>query len=408
MVKMIKKRFPFIVAFVLVMMTSFAFIVYSTQDDAIFVGASDSGEEPHNQSDVDSQVDNQIENNINSDGAQIDSSIENHISGQSEIDNSIKNEIDGEKVNNQLVNEIDSDGSNIENILENEIIGANGADINNDLQNEINGGSNNQITNNITNNIEVNINVDSNGGNETENDNGDKNGSDSNDNGENGNGEVPESIWGVDSASLTDEDMLACVRENFGDPEIWARYLGDKEGVSYGLTNEEIELLHSNDIDIMVIWNHFEDATGYEKGQSEASDAIEMAQDLDIPEGVALFANVEPIYPVDSDFILGWYDTLAESEYNSGVYGIFDPDEELYVAYEEAANENSDLLDHNYVWTSSPEEGITTEGNAPEYNPEAPEGSLLAGWQYGIDAETCNIDTNLFDGEVLDVLWTND
>jgi hypothetical protein len=62
-------------------------------------------------------------------------------------------------------------------------------------------------------------------------------------------------------------------------------------------------------------------------------------------------------------------------------------------------------MENNWVWTAAPNVGITTEENAPEYNPEAPEDSLIAGWQYGIDAETCNIDTVHYNGDALEVFW---
>lgn len=39
------------------------------------------------------------------------------------------------------------------------------------------------------------------------------------------------------------------------------------------------------------------------------------------------------------------------------------------------------------------------EENAPDFDVDAPEGSMAYGWQYGIDAETCNIETNLFDSK---------
>src|SRR5699024_6856939 len=115
-----------------------------------------------------------------------------------------------------------------------------------------------------------------------------------------------ELVWGVDSASLTTENMLACVEDNFGSPEVWGRYLGDKEDVSRGLTSEEIDLLHANEIKILLIWNHFTDGTGYDHGQNQAEEAIAMAQDMGVPEEVAIFANVEPIYPIDAAFIQGW------------------------------------------------------------------------------------------------------
>ncbi|HZG73494.1 MAG TPA: glycoside hydrolase domain-containing protein, partial [Chondromyces sp.] len=212
-------------------------------------------------------------------------------------------------------------------------------------------------------------------------------------------------VWGVDSASLTTNELLACVKENFGNPQIWGRYLGEKEGVSKGLTANEIELLHSNDINILVIWNHFTDATGYENGQNQAREAIQEAKELGIPQGVAIFADIEPNYPVDSEFIRGWFEVMNDSEYAAGIYGIFDAERELSQAFQQAAQSNKDLLENTYLWTAAPNTGITSESNAPEYQPEAPENSLIAGWQYGIDAQACNIDTNLFNGQVLDVVW---
>ncbi|MDV2686009.1 DUF1906 domain-containing protein [Alkalihalophilus lindianensis] len=286
-------------------------------------------------------------------------------------------------IKNNIQNDVDSQNATVENSIENNVTNGEKHAIDNEVLNDIHVSVDVKVTNAIANNVDIDGKRASNG------------------NGE----DTPEIVWGVDSASLTDDELLACVRDNFGEPQVWGRYLGDKDDVSFGLTQEEVNLLQSNDIQILVIWNQFIDATGYDKGQSEANAAIEMARDFGVPEGVALFANVEPIYPIDAQFILGWHDAMSDSEYSSGIYGIFDRSEELYVAYETAAEENSNLLDELYIWTASPNEGITTEANAPEYNPEYPEGGLIGGWQYGIDAETCNIDTNWFDGNVLEVLW---
>ncbi|MDQ0256306.1 hypothetical protein J2S74_003726 [Evansella vedderi] len=416
----------YIVSFVLIVFTAFTFYMYGSMDRSNPVTASKDTEiGVEESSGGDSDISNTINNEINADGGNIDNSIVNEINGNNgEIDNNIENTINGGNgdIDNHIENYINGDNATIDNQIENNITNSSNNTIDNSVTNNIEVNIDVNVTNNVINNIEGNGNGEeengtgeSGNGTEDETGNGEDNGNgDEADNGEengNGNGEAngetPDTVWGVDSASLTTEDMLMCVRENFGDPQVWARYLGDKEGVSYGLTQEEVELLHSNDIDIMVIWNHFTDATGYEKGQSEATAAIEMARDFGIPEGVAIFANVEPIYPIDADFLLGWYDALEESEYESGVYGIFHPDRELYTAYEIAAEENPSLLENNYVWTSSPEHGITTEENAPEYDPLAPEGALIAGWQYGIDAETCNIDTNHFDSNVFDALWSS-
>lgn len=69
------------------------------------------------------------------------------------------------------------------------------------------------------------------------------------------------------------------------------------------------------------------------------------------------------------------------------------------------AQSNSHIGEQTYIWTASPNIGITSQSNAPEYEPEAPENSKVGGWQYGIDAESCNIDTNLFSNIITEVLW---
>ncbi|ADU30566.1 glycoside hydrolase domain-containing protein [Evansella cellulosilytica] len=401
-----KRLIPFFTALMLFIITATAFYIWGSEDASEPISASvmddDNMEDSEDNSDSnDNGSNNNVNNSVDGDGSTIDNEITNEIYGSGEINSTIENEIHGEngEVNNSIDNTIEGNGGTVDNNIRNDITG--------------DGNITNNIINNITNNIvsdngDENGNGNGNGENGNGEENGEENGTDNgNGNGDgNGNGEdVPDQVWGVDSASLTTDEMLACVRENFGDPQVWGRYLGDKEGVSYGLTPEGRDLLHENDIQILVIWNHFEDATGYDKGVSEAEDAIDMARDFGVPEGVALFANVEPIYPIDSGFLLGWYETLQDSEYEAGVYGIFSPDEELYVAFETAAEENENILEDYYVWTASPYHGITTEENAPDYNPEAPEGATLAGWQYGIDAEACNIDTVWFEGEALDVFW---
>lgn len=326
---------------------------------------------------------------------------------------------------NNVENNVNGDEAEISNDIKNNADGEN-TKVNNSIDNNVNNSNNNKIDNNVTNNIGVNVNVNvsndisnnvsgnqsnsegssnggqSNGGDQGNgNSNGSNNGQSNGDEASNGEGVV----WGVDSASLTTEEMLQCVTGNFGSPAVWGRYLGDKEGVSEGLTPEEVERLHSNDIKVLVIWNHFTDATGYENGQNEARLAIQKAQELGIPEGVAIFADIEPNYPVDSEFIRGWFEVVNQSQYKSGVYGVFDEERDLFNAYQEAGQSNAELLKNNYVWTAHPNVGITTEANAPGYKPIAPDNSLIGGWQYGLDAQTCNIDTNWFDRNVLDVVW---
>lgn len=216
------------------------------------------------------------------------------------------------------------------------------------------------------------------------------------------NDETQELYWGVDSANYTDENMYSCVVDNFGDPEVWGRYLGENAGVSTGVDKQEIEFLHENNISILLIYNHVNEVTGSEQGQNHAEEAVTMAEELGVPERVALFLDVEPEYPVDSAFMEAWYKELENSNYQSGIYGVFEEGSNLLEAYNAMKQE---IQENTIVWTAHPQKQITTKDNAPDFQPEGPGNSMLYGWQYGLEAESCTIDTNLFKGEIMEYLW---
>jgi hypothetical protein len=342
----------------------------------------------------------------------IHTNVQNNIYGDSNVETTISNDMTSDTdydIQNQIDNQAEGSGkSTFSNSIDNQFEGKAEGTLSNTLKNYLNGSGSYGLDNNVLNNLGVNVDVKvtNDVGNETS---GRK--SDGGQDGNNGDGSdgdqnpKPEIVWGIDSASETTEEFYACVRENFGDPEIFGRYLKTRDGVSVGLSPEQVELIHSKGDTILPIYNNFSDATGFENGVNQAKAAIQAADELGIPEGVALFADIEPTYPVDSEFIRGWYETVAASKYESGIYGIFDPERALFKEYNQAVESNGDILKENYIWTSSPSVGITTQADAPDFAPEAPDNSLALGWQYGIDAETCNIDTNLFDGDLLEVLW---
>lgn len=217
--------------------------------------------------------------------------------------------------------------------------------------------------------------------------------------------EPPQILWGVDTASPLDQAFLQCVVDNYGMPTVFGRYLETKEGVSTGLTPEEVELLHQQGIKIIPIYNHFTNATTYEGGAQEAQAAIAYAQQIGIPEGKAIFADIEPTYPVDEAFIRGWVETLQGSPYKPGIYGVFTNESALTTAYQAAIAANQNIQSQTIIWSSNPDPGVTPQANAPEFQPGAPENVPVSIWQYGIDGETCNIDTNLIQSNILDFLW---
>ncbi|CAM3830198.1 glycoside hydrolase domain-containing protein [Marinicrinis lubricantis] len=215
----------------------------------------------------------------------------------------------------------------------------------------------------------------------------------------------PSLYWGIDTASIIDSSFYRCVEQSFGKPAVAGRYLGTKDGVSHGMTAEEVQLLHGKDIKILLIHNHFNDARGYRNGKDEAREAIENAQKLGVPEGIALFADIEPDYPVDADFIRGWVEAISPSPYEPGIYGDFSQGSPILSAYNGAVNANPKIGEITILWAYQPQVGVTTQKSAPDYAPEVPQQSNGWIWQYGIDSEICNIDTNLIRKEAMAYLW---
>ncbi|WP_017728253.1 glycoside hydrolase domain-containing protein [Halalkalibacterium ligniniphilum] len=211
--------------------------------------------------------------------------------------------------------------------------------------------------------------------------------------------------WGVDSAAAYTEELYTCVKNNFGNPKYWGRYLTDVPNVSAGLTKQEIELIREKGIKILPIYNLFSEAIGYEKGQITARNAVFHARRLGIPTNIALFANVERFFSVDEAWIRGWMGALFPTGYRPGIY--HDPIEGPFSeAYCLASQKDPKVAEQTILWSAEPEIGITNERNAPDYKPASPNCKANVWiWQYGRDAKECPIDTNLADSRLLSYLY---
>lgn len=213
------------------------------------------------------------------------------------------------------------------------------------------------------------------------------------------------SVWGVDSAAKVTEELYQCVKDNFGTPKYWGRYLGEVEGVSDGLTKQEIQFIRGRGMKLLPIYNVFDNAVGYEKGRVIAQNAVYHARRLGLPKDKVIFANVERFFDVDEAFIRGWVDSLYTTGYRPGIY--HDPIEGGFAsAYCEAVQKNPQVATQAILWSAEPETGISTERKAPRYNPTAPpcKANVWA-WQYGRDAEACPIDTVLADRKLMQYLY---
>lgn len=208
--------------------------------------------------------------------------------------------------------------------------------------------------------------------------------------------------WGVDSAVASNDGLYECVSDNFVKPDVFGRYLGNQKDVSDGLTEKEVSYLHEKNVGILLIYNHVTEATTKEQGVDHAKQAIDLAKELDAPKGVALFVDIEPNYKIDAVFLNGWYETIEDSSYEAGIYGVFDDDNALMEAYNQA---EIDVQKKMIIWTAYPQKEITSNDEAPKFESHGPEHGKVYGWQYPIDTEDCTVDTNLFSSDMMKYLW---
>jgi hypothetical protein len=212
-------------------------------------------------------------------------------------------------------------------------------------------------------------------------------------------------IWGVDSSTNATKTVYDCVLTNFGKPDFWGRYLVTVPGASEGLTQEEIELLHNSGTKVLPIYNKFTEARGYRQGRVIAQNAAFHAKRLGAPKGVMLFANVERFFEVDESWIRGYVDAMYSTDYKLGFYA--DPVQGNFSrAYCQAVENNPRVAQQAVIWSAEPEPGPTPRREAPTFNPAKPPcNANVWGWQYGRDAVTCPIDTNLIDERLYNMLW---
>ena len=212
-------------------------------------------------------------------------------------------------------------------------------------------------------------------------------------------------VWGVDSANPVNQELYDCVKNTFGVPKYWGRYLTERPNVSSGLTKEEIGFLRSRGIRILPIYNVITEAIGYEEAKIAARNAVFHARRLGLPKSIALFAYIEHFFQVDAAWVRGWVETLIPSGYRSGFY--HDPVKGAFSqAYCQAVQQNNEVAVQAILWSAEPETGVTSERKAPRYNPATPNCKANVWlWQYGRDSQKCPIDTNLADDRVMNYLY---
>lgn len=177
------------------------------------------------------------------------------------------------------------------------------------------------------------------------------------------------------------------------------------DGAAEGLIQTEIELLHNSGTKIIPIYSKLTAAIGSREGRTTAQNAIYHARRLGIPEGTIIFAKIERFFEIDVDWILGYVEAMYATGFKPGFYS--DPGEGNFnSAYCQAVTQNDQVAVQAVLWSAEPESGISKQRNAPKFDPAKPNCKAnILGWQYGRDASTCPINTNLINPRLYNLLW---
>jgi len=204
--------------------------------------------------------------------------------------------------------------------------------------------------------------------------------------------------WGVDTCAPANsmvgaQTLFDYVTQQAGAaPSFWGRYLG----TGCTLTAAEAAFLHSKNCKILLIYFDTT-ATGvrgsYQDGQNDANKAIGYADGLNVPGGVAIYADIEAGWQPSQAWIQGWSDAMFDSKYAGagGFYANTLSQAPAYFnnAYCAAFNADDKMqISVGLIYASEPEPGCTGASNAPAFAPASPPcnpGAVVL-WQY---AENC-------------------
>ena len=147
----------------------------------------------------------------------------------------------------------------------------------------------------------------------------------------------PTTVWGVDSVNesshlLGGHPLYDYVVDHMGvQPHFWGRYLSM-------LTAPEVAFLGARNCKILPIKNGLDSVMrrGLKEGLQAATDAATAATALGIPNGVVIYADIEPNWAPSRDFLLGWMLGISASNYTDGFYMNPQPNSPFLAPYKDA------------------------------------------------------------------------
>lgn len=201
-------------------------------------------------------------------------------------------------------------------------------------------------------------------------------------------------LFGVDS-NIQADDVLQnnltqfewAVRNKIY-PNFWGRYLTGENA----LTKEEIRFLHTKGCKIAAIYASLEVKKTEEQGRLAATHIGNIALELGIPDGTAIFFEVGEKETVTTDFMKGFAKELLSEGYIPGWKTNTDAIYAFDREYSRGMQNDKEIFKKCLIWAVSPSlkeyERVTTTHliHPDNWKPYAPSGITrndIAIWQYG-------------------------
>ncbi len=213
-------------------------------------------------------------------------------------------------------------------------------------------------------------------------------------------------LWGIDTTdNVQTANTIAQTTSELGAPQFVGRYLV----YSTRLSTAEAQYIHNQGLPILLIDdpNHV-----FTSGTVDAQDALAQAAALGVPQGVAIFRDVETNDPITATYIAAYYTAFHGSGYVPGFYenAINGP---FAAAYCAAVAAKPAIANGSVLYASEPEHTGSNPRRAakPVYKPNVPAcANRTASWQYlerGLfpSGTWPNVDVDELAARFLDMLW---
>ena len=203
-------------------------------------------------------------------------------------------------------------------------------------------------------------------------------------------------LFGVDS-KIQANDLLQNNIEEFEwvvrnkiYPNFYGRYLSGENC----LTKEEVRFIHGKGCKIALIYASEDEKKSEEQGTILAKKIDIRALELGIPEGTAIFLEIEENEEINRDFMRGFAKTLMVEGFTPGFKANTDAKFGFDREFSRGMQTDKDIFKKCLIWAVSPTvkeyNGITTSHliHPDNWMPYAPSGltrAEIAIWQYGVE-----------------------